>query len=422
MIKILFGEPGIRHAEGGTQKFGKQTPNIGLAYVVTYVAQRIPGVQVKTFDKPLLNMSNKEYLDLLKNYKPNIVALTSMSFNISDAYKLFKITKSYDKNIRTVLGGCHATTLSQDIFKESCDVDIVIVGEGEKAFEEIIKNPNLKGVVKVPFIEDLDSLPFPDWSLFDYDKYELSYSKRLGKSSHIYNISMKRGCPFSCIFCNGGYLGKKSRERSAENVFQEIKYNVEHRNAEIFYITDSSFTINIKDVQILCHKLIDSGISKKIAWKTGSRVDLADKKTFELMYEAGCELLFFGIESGVNKTLTRIKKRTNLTKIKESVQMAKDAGLRVTGSFIAGLPGDTKADVEKSIEFANTLGLSGYAFHILDIYPGTEVWNMVMNNEQGMRWAPDVNPGNWDVYNRHTAMAEVNDLDTEYLNKLHERL
>jgi radical SAM superfamily enzyme YgiQ (UPF0313 family) len=425
--RFLFGEPGLTHAEGGTMKYGKQTPNIGLAYVATYARERIPGSEVKVFDRPLVGFQDEDYVRILEDFRPDIVGLTAQSFNVPDAFHMFDLAKRFNPQILTVLGGPHGITMPDlTFFEAGGSLDVIVGGEGEPSLE-VIAQGNFTGprIISVPNVKDPNSLPPPDWSMFDYENYALAPSSRLGRRTHIYNITIKRGCPYQCTFCKGDYLGTKSRARTSDHVVAEIKRNMEERGAEYFYITDSSFTLRPEEVRELCDLLIDTGIAKHIAWKTATRVDLADPITFQKMYDAGCEVLFFGLESGVNETLKRIKKNIDLEKVGTSVKMASDIGLRVTGSFIAGLPGDNIENVERSIDWAEELmrmGLEGYAFHIMDAYPGTEIWDQVMKGEHGMRWAPGINPYNWASYNRDTAMVEVNDLDVAYLNSLHERL
>lgn len=406
-------------------KIIKQTPHIGLTYLATVTKLR--GHEVKVLDIPAVGISLGEYVDLLKSWKPDVVGFSAMTHNIMDAYEYAAYTKGVNSDIQTVIGGPHANAVPIQTLKECKNLNVAVWGEGEVTFPEVLEVKELstvdgiayrsgEEVVKTRFrepIQDLDSLPFPDWSLYNYEEdYAKAYSYKFREMRYIYPINTMRGCPYDCVFCSPHGLGSGVRFRSAENIFAELKRNVDEYGATFFYLADSNSTLKRTQIEGLCNLILAEGLD--IAWKGETHVNAVDRELLNLMSEAGCELIFYGIESGNECIQKRIKKNLNLKRVRKIVRESYAAGMKVRAGFILGLPYETKETVQDTINFARALELEQASFSLLDIYPGPEVERMVESGEGGMRYPNGVRPA-WGQVQRADVNVEVNDLTKEVL-------
>jgi len=231
-MKVLFISPPSKFAIKDT--IGIPAIPLGLAYLSSVLEKE--GHKVKIIDAPTLNYDWKNLREETRGFKPDIVGITSTTSTIYDAYKVAELIKEYNPKIKVVIGGPHVSFTSDDTLKECSSIDIVVRGEGEETMKEVVNSFNgerlpleeIRGInfrdngkivqtENRPFIENLDELPFPAYSLLPIDKY------KVGKKQFA-NIITSRGCPFSCIFCSSSQLcGKRWRARSPENVIKELE-------------------------------------------------------------------------------------------------------------------------------------------------------------------------------------------------------
>ena len=325
----------------------------------------------------------KETLDKISAFNPDIIGLTvwSAAFDIVQILTE-RIKDKISADILVIAGGHHASA-APDELAEIKSIDLVVREEGELIFKEIIEkysenseitgvkgisyyDEDLKKVVHnpdMPLIQDLDSLPFPERNSSFLEKAPPSYYCR---------VITSRGCPFSCIFCNSHRVwGKKVRFRSPQNVLEEMKELKEIYNVKSFAFSDDNFTLSKERTLEIC-KLIRQQLPG-IEWIAGTRVDLINKSLLEQMKRAGCVQIKFGIEAGNQKVMDRIRKGITIEEVKKAVKMTKDIGLKQTTFFMVGHPGETKDDIQDTINLAKELDPYTAWFNIVSPYPGTEL-------------------------------------------------
>ena len=361
-------------------------PPLGLAYLASVA--RNEGFDVKIIDSLAENLSFNELEKKIKEYDPDVVGITSTTTSIPDAYKVAEISKRINPNVITVIGGPHVTFVPELTLKESPYIDIVVRGEGEEIFKQLLHNldkgkklSNIRGITyrennrirsnpPMPLIKDIDNIPIPAFDLLPMEKYQFG-KKRFGV------IITSRGCPFQCIFCSSSLqFGKKWRAHSVERVIEELKIlHDEFKIREIEFL-DDTFTLSKKRAQEICKAIIQEGLD--ISWSASSRVDTFDLDTAVYMKKAGAHTIYFGIESGSEKTLKFIKKGITLTQAIDAVKIAKKAKLRTLGSFIIGFPYEKEEDMRKTIRFAKFLDVDFAQFTVATPYPGTELWNIAV--------------------------------------------
>ncbi|MDO8592367.1 MAG: radical SAM protein [bacterium] len=366
------------------------TPPLGLGYISSYLKSK--GWRVTIIDGLNLNLSNDEIANLCQDCE--VVGITCLSDFYLEAVDLSKKLKQAGKIV--ILGGVHPSVLPAESQKES-GADYIVVGEGEVTFEELIRalslgqNPySIAGVFSLSrqtefkpreLIVDLDSLPFPDWGQLDPRKYQKAPHGALVKNFPVAPIVSTRGCPYSCKFCaSPRFWGKRLRFRSPENVIAEIELLVKNFGVKEIHFEDDNLTLRREHAMAICNLIIARGV--KISWATpnGIRADKVDEELLRLMKTAGCYYVVFGIESGNQKILENINKKETLADIEKAVKIANKLGMMTQGFFILGLPGETEETIKNSIDFAKRIPLDRAQFLILDLLPGSALWEEQKNN------------------------------------------
>jgi anaerobic magnesium-protoporphyrin IX monomethyl ester cyclase len=241
---------------------------------------------------------------------------------------------------------------------------------------EIVINPDR------PFIRDLDDLPLPRHELLPLDAYRAP----LVKGPYAFVVT-SRGCPAGCRFCiKHVSYGDSVRFRSAENVLAEIEQLVSLGVRAIHMYADC-FTVNRDHVMGICEGIVQRGL--KVRWTCNSRVDFVDQEMLQMMARAGCWMISWGIESGDDGMLRRMRKGITTDQVARALRWAKRAGVKNWGYFIIGLPGETEESIRRTIQFSKRLPLDLALFHIAAPHPGTPFFFEVMENgwfRPGTQW------------------------------------
>lgn len=163
----------------------------------------------------------------------------------------------------------------------------------------------------------------------------------------------------------------------------------------------------------MCNLIIERGLNKEIEWVLETRVDVINRDILKSAKKAGSELIYFGLESGDDFILKNAHKNINTEMSEKAIKMAVEEGLKVKVSFILGHPYETVESARRTLEFGRKLkynyGIDMY-FNIIDIYPGTQLFDYVDQGVGGTKWIENTR-NNWKRYNRAEPMIEVNDLD-----------
>jgi radical SAM superfamily enzyme YgiQ (UPF0313 family) len=237
-----------------------------------------------------------------------------------------------------------------------------------------------------PYIENLDDLPFPAWRHIDLDDY-----RDAGKLFPFLTLLSGRGCFGRCTFCQYPQVmsGRRYRARSAENVLDEIAYDLQlFPNLREIMFEDDTLLAPAHEARLraLCQGLIERRFG--IAWSANARVDGADLDTLRLMKKAGCRMLCVGFEFGSPQILDNVRKGTTPEDMRRFALDARQAGIRVHGCFMIGGPGETPETARQTIDLALDLPIDTAQFSGVVAYPGTEFYE----------WARDEGclvPGDW---------------------------
>ncbi|MFA5033855.1 MAG: radical SAM protein [bacterium] len=354
------------------------SPSLALAVLAAPLVKA--GHNVK-----ILDLNKEPPLDtVLETFSPDFVGITFTTLLFEETRRICQTIKSYSKEIVIISGGAHSTALPEETLKE-LDIDIAVIGEGDFSLLKIINGENLnnipgiaykkRGEIKMNpcagYIENLDNLPLPAWDLINISQYKTT--PLLSRASPAGWIETSRGCPYTCGYCTKNIFGTKFRFKSVNRVLEEIEYMLKMGFKEL-HIADDNFTMDTARAKQICEEILHRNLKFPWATVTGIRIDRVDKELLELMYKAGCYRVYFGIESGDQSILDKIKKGISLDKIREVVKMAKSTGLEVFGFFMAALPGETEDSIKKTIAFAKSLPLDMAKMSITMPLPGTALF------------------------------------------------
>ncbi|MHC4595375.1 MAG: B12-binding domain-containing radical SAM protein, partial [Planctomycetota bacterium] len=371
----------------------QETPHIGIAYLLA-VAKKA-GYRTKYIDMVMDAFSVEELLQYVAKTKPSLIGITAFAVQISAASTIAGKIKQQMAEALICVGGSHASAIPEQTLEEFPDFDFVVCGEAENLLPKIFDClgnydalSRLSGIVTkdkkdhtwVP-IQNIEDIPLPAWEEFDLTKYPGNCPHRTRQELPVVT---GRGCPFRCVFCCRA-LGSKVRRRSVESVISEIERNIEEFGCESIAFLDETFVLSKDWAEQFFSQLIYRGLNKKINWSCSMRVSNVSPELFQRMKEAGCYYIFFGIESASDATLKRIKKGITLPQIRNAVKWTKQAGITPIGAFIIGLPGDSEADILKSVELAKELDMYSNTFPIAIPFPGTEMREMALKNMYGMK-------------------------------------
>lgn len=305
-------------------------------------------------------------------YNPDIVGFNVWQTSRKQALFLADKIKRKAPGILIVFGGPEAVLGDKQFINEKA-VDLLIKGEGEETFLEVIKKYKKRGIIdyckgcyvrkdgefidcgKRKEIENLDTLPFPDFSDFQLDKYLFK--------GHI-PISFSRGCRWRCSFCTVENCWPEYRTRSAASIYKEIKYRLREISVSQFVVCDPALNQDTGLISDLCDMIIAGGVN--IKWD--GMAQIVPDMTSELlakMRKAGCVLLNYGVEHGSQKVLDSMGKKYDVEDAKRVIRDTDNAGIEVCLNFIVGYPNETEEDFHKTLKFVESV-----KSHVLNIAPG----------------------------------------------------
>jgi anaerobic magnesium-protoporphyrin IX monomethyl ester cyclase len=310
-------------------------------------------------------------------------SLVAISIMTSDYPWVRKFASRPNRYFTLILGGIHPTLMPAEVLKET-NANFVVTGEGEDVMKMLLhadrNNWVEHQILEGGQIQDIDN--FPDWDLIDPRTYPHMPWGVATKNAMVAPIITSRGCPYQCTFCASPKLSQRRiRYRSADSVVNELLYLNTYFGVKEFNFQDDNFTANRNRAAEICESILSSGLKIDWACENGIRADKVDKHLLALMKKAGCYKVNFGIESANNQILKNIKKMETIEDIEKGIDLATDAGIEVRASFILGLPGETKETLENTIKWTANSRLVGAQFNILEIMPGSEMWDTMEHNE-----------------------------------------
>ncbi len=358
----------------------------GIAYILTYLKNA--GHTAKFLDGQALQLP-KEKLgnvleSLMEDFNPDVVGISAFSTQFNAVRQLSALLKK-NKDVPVVVGGPLAT-YQAELTLRTTDADICVIGDGELTVIDLLNNldalENVDGIAyaqegKVVFnkprtsLVNLDDLPIPDFTFFDMERYLRQANVYAGKKKGIRTITFisSRGCPFSCNFCSKS--SKYFRTMSPGNIFDTLSFLKREFGIEEVSFGDELFLSSkskFRELGPLLKKL-------DIPWGSQARVNIMDGEFLDMVKEAGCIGLGYGIESGSQKILDNMNKKTTVAQIESAMKETLKRNINVKVQIIFGYPGEDETTVQETIDLFKRIDHPGRRFNVITPIPGSSLYD-----------------------------------------------
>ncbi|MEW6074793.1 MAG: radical SAM protein [Candidatus Omnitrophota bacterium] len=361
----------------------ESTEPLNIMILGTYLKNA--GIQVKIIDE----VAGDDVVKETKEFSPDLVGFTSTTCSYPRAAQLMKTIKNL--GYTTIIGGVHASALPESVLNEG--FDMVVVGEGEKTLLKIVSEERQKGIFRTEKADILkaEEIPLPDRTLVNME----FYIRVKDRTPHDPNLDFvpigakmatmlsSRGCPFNCIFCHNTWRGIPVRFLRPEVMIEEIERLISHYGIRYIWFLDDEFFLNKSRASSFCEQLIRKRI--KIHWATSVRPDSLDEGLVSIAALAGCKRLAFGFESGSQRILDVLNKRSNVEENLAIASLCHKYNIEVSGLIMVGNPTETKYDIKLTRDFIKKSKPDSLCISVLTPFPGTRLWEWC--REQG--YLPD---------------------------------
>ncbi len=367
---------------------------LGLGYISAVIKQA--GYELDCLNLNHFNGLTEDLITRrLDTKRYDIVATGHIGIGYAIIEKILNTVKNHESKPKTILGGALITNEPKLIF-ESLKPDFAVLGEGEITIVELLdsleKNKDLKKVNGIIYrnknnetiftkprelIEDLDSIPAPDFESLGFEKkLENMGANEIFDNPKIYPVLCSRGCPFQCTFCHH-CLGIKYRTRSIDNVMEELREAVKKYKINLIMLYDDLFSINKDRLYNFCKEIkkLLKEISWDCKWFCQLSVHNVDREMLRILKDSGCYAISYGFESYSPEVLKSMKKPITPKQIDNAIKLTKEYGLGINGGFIFGDVAETKETAKETLDYwkKNCKGLIGLTF--IQPYPGSEIYN-----------------------------------------------
>jgi radical SAM superfamily enzyme YgiQ (UPF0313 family) len=359
---------------------------LGLGLIAA--ALRPLGCEVVVFDQNAEGADDQRLLARLRDFAPRVAGFSVITPSYPAAQRQIRRLRREFPQVSIVAGGVHASLFPQDLLADGADA--VVVGEGCTAMAELIgrlRDGRPWREVPGAACRGADGRMMPaapragpplpdDVAMIDRDVYNLSLYTH-------HSMLASLGCPHRCAFCanySGRVLYNGVRIRSDDRLAAEMRYLAERYGAKQVFFVDDVFLLSRANVLRFCRRLKRERLDMQ--WVVQMRADAIDPEVAEAMAAANCQRVYFGVESGSDAVLKRVRKGIDRETIRLGVRSVKEAGMRVKTGWVFGLPG-TLTEQYESVAFMRELRPHEISIHQLIPFPGTPYYDRPA--EHGLR-------------------------------------
>ncbi len=365
------------------------SPPYTLKYVQSLLTKN-QTAEVKLFDAMTGRIDNDQLLKELTEWQPGVIVYSVNVSTLKEFRRFNSAIKSRLDVFAIAVGSIEPRFIPSDL-------DIYLPGEAEVEINAIItricvgetstaeesdrylrfkqdKHPNF-------LVTDLDTLPFPTYSVEEIKDYRFIYPVNLSKKLHWGHILSSRGCPYKCTFCSPvtrESYGAKARLRSAKNIVDEIEH-LKAQGVNMISFDDDLFTISRHHVKAVCEEIQRRNVD--IKWLAHSRIDNVDYEILKMMKDAGCVLLRFGIESGsrrIVESLTKSFKQIDWNEqAREIFGYTKQLDIASHALLIIGSPTETEDEIQQTFQLVRELKPDIMQIHFFSPYPGSSSYEQL---------------------------------------------
>ncbi len=425
MSDIVFGQSYYLRFDPKLWEAMQPYPPLGTMYAASFM--RAQGYSVTLFDA-MLAESEQEWDAVLEREQPRFAIVYEDNFNYLSKMCLLRMREA----AHTMIGmakqrGCTVIVCGSDATDHSdgylaAGADFVLLGEGETTLGELLARltgktntpfdqilgmvwidkgdasanpttvaiPTLRRTARRPDIKDVDSIPFPAWDLIDVAHYRKVWTERHGYYSM--NMVTTRGCPFHCNWCAKPIWGQRYNSRSPQNVVTELKWLKETYKPDHIWFADD--IVGLKPGWIKRFGELVEAEGAQVPFKCLSRADLLVREgEVEGFRKAGCKIVWMGAESGSQAVLNAMDKGTKVEQIYEAARRLHAAGVNVGFFLQFGYPGETRADIERTLQMVRDCEPDDIGMSVSYPLPGTKFYERVkseLGNKQNWQDSNDL--------------------------------
>ena len=397
---------------------------LGIMYLAAVARRRWPNPRIRIIDSRCEKLDWKEIKD---RFSPDFVGISAMTAEAGRMHGLAGEARNAGIRALIVAGGPHASMYSKEILDDP-NVDLSVIGEGEETFLEILQRLDrklpLRGVRGTayrengesrlapprPFIEDLDSLPFPAWDLVNIDTYSQSLRATPFGPARYMNMYTSRGCPFHGSYCHN-IDGKIFRARSPDNVLEEIRRLTKDYQIHELEPLDDCPHLDGNRLMEICDGIVREGLNVKIGLPNALRADTMTDEIIRALHRAGLYYSGFAIETASPRLQNLIHTNINLEKVKAVVAIAARIGIFCHGFFMLGFPTETREEMLTTVHYSHKLALHTATFCIVLPFKGTEVYETALSMGKKVAFS-------YDEYAVAEGLINVSELPDEELYRI----
>ena len=392
MTEVLLGQSYYLRFDPKLLAAQQPYPPLGTLYAASYLRAR--GYEVALFDAMLAD-SEDEWAAALDRHQPRYAVLYEDNFNYLSKMCLLRMREAARRMIdlakargcTVILCGADATDHADDYLARGAN--FVLIGEGEVTLGELLDRLTAKTAVPIenilglawpggrtprrPDITHLDDLPFPAWDLIDVERYRAIWLAKQGYYSM--NMVTTRGCPYHCNWCAKPIWGQRYNSRSPENVVAELKWLKETYQPDHIWFADDIFGLKPGWIERFGELALEQ--NAVIPFKCLSRADLIKPTVVAGLQAAGCRTVWMGAESGSQHILDAMEKGTTVAHIAAARSLLGAAGIEVGYFLQFGYPGETRADIEATLELVRATQPDDIGISVSYPLPGTKFYERV---------------------------------------------
>lgn len=409
------------------------TPPLGIASLITYLKQNIPGLQFDIFDFAIDKDVIKTVINKYKGNAPIIFGISGMLKNYYLINKVANSLKESFPSVPVIVGGPVVSSAKKYILNNK-NIDYAISNEGEIPLTLLIKSiidgknntssiPSLifrkdGEIVQNPIDEAIlreEEIPLPDLEAINIKKYfNFQGFEHAGIRPYL-PIMTSRGCPYYCVYCHG-IFGKKVRFIPEDKIINYARSYISKYNTREIEVYDDIFNIDEERAKRIIREILNSHPDQKILFPNGLRTDILSKDFIKFLGEHNTSYISVAVESASERIQKLIKKRLNLNKLRENVELLSRYNILLHGFFMLGFPTETREEMQTTIDFAKSLPIHTASFFKVSPHLGTELFEMLSEEIKKKILLEALNSDNIRYYSKSINISAV---DNNTLNKLH---
>jgi radical SAM superfamily enzyme YgiQ (UPF0313 family) len=359
-------------------------PSLALLQLAAWVRQQ--GFDVKVIDLHAENLYPNDAADRVREYDPDIVALTAKTLGWPAVIEIAQMVKATTKRALVVVGGPQMSIYPKESLTWDC-FDMAVIGDGEETFLEICErvesgseltgipgtavrgsNGEVEQFAARPVPKDIDRYPMPAWDLVELDRYNCLTLLR-----PFATMVTTRGCPWHCGYCSQVY-SEKLRFRAPELVVDEMEHLEKTYGVREIVMFDETFTIGKKRMRTLSEEILRRNLNVK--FNIRARVDTVDRETLQLLKRAGLKSIHMGVEAGTDRVLKIMNKQITREQTERAFRIAREVGIETRGYFMVGYYDATPDDIEEMIRFSSSIGLDWASYSVATALPATDLYRI----------------------------------------------